>query len=123
MAADTNYFKHIYFPSFQNSQPYCASSQRFFTMSFHIFTQNKNTVYVHGLPIHDHGIQRGLSGLIWAPAIADAAITLLHFTTSTAHLHRIQHRAAGLQGAPRYSTTQNTVRHPVYTIYHQTEPG
>lgn len=88
-------------------------------MSFYIFTQNKNTVYVHGLPIHDHGIQRGLSGLIWAPAIADAAITLLHFTTSTAHLHCIQHRAAGLQGAPRYSTTQNTVRHPVYTIYHE----
>lgn len=56
------------------------------------------------LPVHDHGVQRGLSRLIGAPAVADAAVTLLHFTPCTACLHGVQHRATALQGAPGYGT-------------------
>lgn len=61
----------------------------------------KGMLYVQGLPVHDHGIQGGLSRLIWAPTVAHSAIALLHFTAGTSLLHCIQHGAARLQGAPR----------------------
>lgn len=59
------------------------------------------------LPVHDHGVQRGLSRLIGAPAVADAAVTLLHFTPCTARLHGVQHRATALQGTPGYGTVKH----------------
>lgn len=59
------------------------------------------------LPIHDHGVQRGLSRLVGAPAVADAAVTLLHFTPCTTRLHGIQHRATALQGTPGYDTVKH----------------
>lgn len=59
------------------------------------------------LPVHDHGVQCGLPRLVRAPAVADAAVTLLHFTPSTACLHGIQHGAAPLQGAPGYGTVRH----------------
>lgn len=122
MAADKIMLKIYIFPVSSLYQLIMHHHNDFLPCRF-IFLPRINTVCVHGLPIHDHGIQRGLPGLIWAPAIADAAITLLHFTTSTAHLHCIQHWAAGLQGAPRCRTKQNTVRHQVCTIHCETQPG
>lgn len=72
-------------------------------MSFSIRAQFEADV----LPVHDHGVQCGLPCLVRAPAVADAAVTLLHFTPSTACLHGIQHGAAPLQGAPGYGTVRH----------------
>lgn len=85
--------------------------------TFLVFTLKNSTVHVHGLPVHDQGIQRGLPRLVWAPAIAYRAIALLHFTTGTALLHCIQHWATRLQGTPCYSVKQWNIQ---YTIYYQT---
>lgn len=60
------------------------------------------------LPVHDHGVQRGLSSLVGAPAVADTAVTLLYFTPRTAHFHGVQHRAAALQGAPGYAIVKQS---------------
>lgn len=54
-----------------------------------------------GLPVHDHGVQRGLPRLIWAATVAHAAVALLDLTAGAAFLHRVQHGAAGLQNSPR----------------------
>ena len=61
----------------------------YYINSYFVFVRQR--VHVQDLPIHDHGIQCGLARLVRASAKADAAITLLHFTTGTAFLHRIQH--------------------------------
>lgn len=69
------------------------------------------TVCAQSLPVHDQGIQRGLSSLVWAPAVSHCPIALLYFTAGAALLHGIQHRAAWLQGAPRYSVKHETTIH------------
>lgn len=63
------------------------------------------------LPVHDQGVQRGLSGLIWAPSVSHCPITLLYLAAGAAPLHGIQHRAAWLQGAPSYSVKHNAATH------------
>lgn len=85
-------------------------------MSFTISLLITIAIYIYSLPIHDHGIQRGLPRLIWAPAITYTAITLLHFTAGTSLLHCIQHCATRLQGTPCYSIKQNTVKHTICSI-------
>ncbi|TNN26703.1 hypothetical protein EYF80_063160 [Liparis tanakae] len=47
-------------------------------------------------------VWRGFSGLVRAAAVAHAAVALLRLAAAAALLHGVQHRAAGLQGAPRW---------------------
>lgn len=75
---------------------------------FFYFCLETSEQFLPSLPVHDQGIQRGLSSLVWAPAISHCPITLLSFTAGAALLHGIQHWAAWLQGAPRYSVKHQT---------------
>lgn len=51
-------------------------------------------------PVHDHGVQRGLPGLVGAPPEAHGAVALLALARRAAPLHGVQRGAPGRQRPP-----------------------
>ena len=60
------------------------------------------------LPVHDHGIQRGLCRLVRAAPEAHAAVALLLLAGRAAALNRVQGRPSGRQRLPRWGSNPNS---------------
>ena len=60
------------------------------------------------LPVHDHGVQRGLRRLVRAAPEAHAAVALLLLAGRAATLNRVQGRPSGRQRLPRWGSNPNS---------------
>ena len=62
------------------------------------------------VPVHDHGVQGGLSGLVGAAAEAHGAVTALLLARRTAALNRVQRRPSSRQRPPRWQSNPKSAR-------------